>query len=328
MARKTNTKTCQHPPCNLPAHTAGWCNTHYIRSRNGQDMDVPIRPRNRGRACQQNGCERPVQSLGYCATHYERLRSGRDMAAPIRRKTSCKAAWCDRPSHSKGYCGTHYSRFKSGLEIDAPIVPRGKSKGEICKENGCDRSVKNLGWCNGHYIRHLRGQPMDAPVRDAPRPLDEGPCSHPGCPRMLSTGAGLCKLHYERKRTGRDMDAPVREVRKRRDGLERVVRDDGYVEVRKPDHFGIGRSGSKVWFYEHRYVMETYLGRQLHDGENVHHKNGDRADNRLENLELWSSQQPSGQRVVDLLERAYAIRERYKDEREKLEKLSNKRLPT
>ncbi len=57
--------------------------------------------------------------------------------------------------------------------------------------------------------------------------------------------------------------------------------------------------------------MERILGRALIKGENVHHKNGNRADNRPENLELWVSYQPSGQRPEDLVTYAHEILRRY-----------------
>ncbi len=48
--------------------------------------------------------------------------------------------------------------------------------------------------------------------------------------------------------------------------------------------------------------MEDHLGRDLLLTEYVHHRNGDRLDNHLSNLELWTTNQPKGQRVEDLLE--------------------------
>ena len=60
--------------------------------------------------------------------------------------------------------------------------------------------------------------------------------------------------------------------------------------------------------------MARMLGRPLNPDESVHHKNGQRLDDRPENLELWSRWQPRGQRVVDKVAFAIELLERYAPE--------------
>jgi len=69
-----------------------------------------------------------------------------------------------------------------------------------------------------------------------------------------------------------------------------TINKKGYVEIK----FGENRGR-----LEHRIIYEQHYGIKLLPHQNVHHINGNRTDNRIENLELWDTSQPSGQRVED-----------------------------
>ena len=108
-------------------------------------------------------------------------------------------------------------------------------------------------------------------------------CDQPVKRNKRGHGMGRCEEHYGLTGIHRSPGS-------------RLKLRGGYVQVKLDD----GR-----FLAEHRWVTEQQLGRPLVRGENVHHKNGVRDDNRPENLELWYTPQPRGQRVEDLLR--YAV---------------------
>lgn len=99
--------------------------------------------------------------------------------------------------------------------------------------------------------------------------------------------------HYIMQKLGLKNDKSVRTFlldrgyqleRRYKSVITRRIGKRGYAYIRQ----------EKGWALEHRVVMSRYLGRPLEPHETVHHKNGDRADNRLENLQLRSGNHGQG----------------------------------
>lgn len=122
----------------------------------------------------------------------------------------------------------------------------------------------------------------------------------------------VCECGVEKEVSGDDLrdggskscGCLARELRKAKRGEKntywkggRYITKEGYILVHAPEYEGTKQDGHYV--REHALVMSKHLGRPLRRGETVHHKNGIKGDNRLENLELWSHSHPPGQRIED-----------------------------
>lgn len=161
----------------------------------------------------------------------------------------------------------------------------------MCKIKDCNNAVKARQLCNTHYEQLRRNQ----------KPTDSDRCKVDSCGRRKNSSIGYCNSHYKIwVREG--VERPLKQKHEPR------ITDNGYVLVYAPEHPNRTKTGHMM---QHRLVMSEYLNRPLYDNENVHHKNGIREDNRIENLELWIVSQPAGQRVEDILEWARQIIDRY-----------------
>lgn len=204
---------------------------------------------------------------------------------------TCSQASCPETARARGLCRKHYREAR--LRGDFP-VPQ-------CTLCDAPRYAKGL--CDVHYqAQRYHGDP-NVRIR---RVRGSGTVSKRTGHLLVGVRRTQVAVHrlVMEAFLGRKLERNevVRHING--DALDNRI-ENLYLKVLGKG--GINAQGYRVVYVkggrvlEHRLIMERHLGRPLLGHESVHHKNGDRLDNRLGNLELWSSSQPAGQRVEDKL---------------------------
>lgn len=116
----------------------------------------------------------------------------------------------------------------------------------------------------------------------------------------------------KRIKNGLDPDFEGR-YKKRHNPETRCLSQNGYWYIFRPGHPNAHKSSKRCRgrIFEHVFIMSEHLCRPIKKDESIHHKNGVRTDNRIENLELWKKGQPPGSRLEDKLKWAKELLEEY-----------------
>lgn len=258
-------------------------------------MDAPpaVVKRAVGQMCSHPGCECPCKTKGFCSMHYHRLKRGQPLDRV--RQVFCSHPGCEGPYYAKAVCRFHYNQ-RTEVKERRKARRRKPEQRKPCTTCGNMLTVNSLGR-NCYCSKKCKSQAKNIKAKEEIRRKDHDPayprCVVPDCDRAGSLKE-MCHAHYVRERDKKSLCPPIRQYKQ---GNGEWITGQGYVIK--------ATSGGPM--RKHRFVIEQHIGRSLRKYETVHHINGDRADNRIENLELFSSSHPPGQRIRDKLKHAKEI---------------------
>jgi len=140
-----------------------------------------------------------------------------------------------------------------------------------CKVKNCIRESIVYNFCRAHYERFKKGKNLNTPIKITIGKRKYKKCTIINCNRT-HRGHGYCQAHLHRFKKGLNLYTPIREFGKG------TINPCGYKIL-----FINGHS-----IPEHRLIMEKHLKRKLKKSELVHHINGNRLDNNIKNLQLFT----------------------------------------
>lgn len=276
--------------------------------------------------CKIDDCTKFVASNGLCSAHYTRLRKHGDVNFTKRRRNGSGTVspnnyiYIYKPGHpnaakngkilehifvmsesikrkiEKNEIVTHINGNTTDNRLDNLVLSIKNTK---CTIDNCKNDIYRLDMCSRHYRRKLK---YNDPHKLLVGRSETGLCSVMACDRVHEA-RGFCVKHYLRFKKYGVTSLPIKERRPQ-------ITKEGYKLIYAPEH---NNSNGIGYISEHRLVMSRHIGRDLLDDENVHHKDGNRLNNDISNLELWSTYQPSGQRVQDKIKWAEKIIDLYRD---------------
>jgi hypothetical protein len=203
------------------------------------------------------------------------------VSPPLKECRGCSAAYSPN-SNRQRYCSDCGRRGFSVCGVcSARFKKIANTSGKYCSRScfsvaAQHRRQRTCPTCKSVFSK--QGQTRYCTPECVPRKLPRPPCIRCGTPVKLMKHkycSQSCSSNGKRAKVPSG---------------SRITGINGYVSI---------KLGSGRWQLEHRQVMSKVLGRPLQKNETVHHINGQRDDNRPENLELWKKSQPAGIRAKD-----------------------------